>query len=163
MRTLHGHSKQSGRSGVGLVAFLQTKHAHLYFELIHVGVDIKTSKPGLLRKSSHHWTDIISMLTKVNIPCTSHFCSLNRHNSFTPTSMLTIAGQRVSSVNVTNQTFIMKRRPVAPGWRVLRISVAIYMYQSRPFHMNSHGPVLSFMSTYEFWCIGTLVNLYWIP
>ena len=27
-----------------------------------------------------------------------------------------------------------------------------------------HGLLLSFMSTYdEFWCIGTLVNLYWIP
>ena len=37
MQTLHGHSKLSGRSGLGPVTFLQTKHAHLHLELtIHV-------------------------------------------------------------------------------------------------------------------------------
>ena len=28
---------------------------------------------------------------------------------------------------------------------------------------NPHGLLTGFTSTYEFWCIGTLVNLYWIP
>ena len=32
----------------------------------HRVVDIKTSKPGHHQKGSHHWTDIISILTKVN-------------------------------------------------------------------------------------------------
>ena len=61
-------------------------------------------------------------------------------------------------VNVTNQTFIIKHRPVAPGWRVSRSSVAmcIYMYQSRPLCNPTDGFLLSFMSSYELWCIGTL-------
>ena len=29
VQTLHGHSKYSGRSGLGLVTFLQTKHAQV--------------------------------------------------------------------------------------------------------------------------------------
>ena len=45
--------------------------------------DIKTSKPGHLHKD---WTDIIPILTKVNVPALfSHFSSLNGHNSFTVT------------------------------------------------------------------------------
>ena len=32
MQTLHSHSKQLGRSGLGLVTLLQTKHAHEHFE-----------------------------------------------------------------------------------------------------------------------------------
>ena len=31
---MYGHSKQSGRSGLGPVTFLQTKHVHLHLELI---------------------------------------------------------------------------------------------------------------------------------
>ena len=47
---------------------------------------------------------------------------------------LEVLSKLVNLINVTNQTFIMKHRPVAPGWRVSRTSVAmhVYMYQSRP-------------------------------
>ena len=49
-QTLHGHSKQSGRSGLGPNTFLWTEHAHEHFQLIiHLRiVDIKTSKQGHL-------------------------------------------------------------------------------------------------------------------
>ena len=30
---MHGHNKQSGRSGLGLSNFMQTKHAHEHFDL----------------------------------------------------------------------------------------------------------------------------------
>ena len=40
---LHGHEKQSGRSGLGLSNFMQTKPAHEHFDLI-LQVDIKASK-----------------------------------------------------------------------------------------------------------------------
>ena len=40
---VHGHNKQSGRSGLGLSNFMQTKHAHEHFDLT-IHVDIKTSK-----------------------------------------------------------------------------------------------------------------------
>ena len=55
MQTLHGHSKQLGRSGLGPITFLQTKHAHEHFELIIRTlrvVDTKASKPGYLQKAS---------------------------------------------------------------------------------------------------------------
>ena len=42
IKVLHGHNKQSGRSGLGLSNFMQTKHAHEHFDLI-MHVDIKTS------------------------------------------------------------------------------------------------------------------------
>ena len=38
-----GHNKQSGRSGLGLSNFMQTKHTHEHFDLI-IHIDIKTSK-----------------------------------------------------------------------------------------------------------------------
>ena len=31
---LHGHNQQSGRLGLGLSNFMQTKHAHEHFDLI---------------------------------------------------------------------------------------------------------------------------------
>ena len=34
LQTLHCQSEHSGRSGLGPITFLQTKHAHEYFELI---------------------------------------------------------------------------------------------------------------------------------
>ena len=40
--SLHGHNKQSGRSDLGLINFLQTKHAHEHLDLI-IHIDIKTS------------------------------------------------------------------------------------------------------------------------
>ena len=51
-------------------------------------------------------------------------------------------GNAFSSVNVTNQIFIVKHRPLAQGW-----SSYVYMYHN---FCNSHGLVLRFMSTYEF-------------
>ena len=36
MQTLHGHSMQLGRLGLGPFTFLHTKHAHEHFELIIV-------------------------------------------------------------------------------------------------------------------------------
>ena len=38
---------------------------------------------------------------------------------------LEVLSELVNPINVTNQTFIMKHRPVAPGWRVSRTSVAM--------------------------------------
>ena len=68
------------------------------------------------------------------------------------------------AINVTNQIFIMKHSPVAPGWRVSRTSVAMCTCTGVGHNLcNPNGLLLSFMSTYEFWCIGTLVKLYWIP
>ena len=52
----------------------------------------------------------------------------------------------------------LQHRSVAPGWRV-SITVCTCTRVGHNF-CNSHGLVLSFMSTYEFWCICTLVNLY---
>ena len=44
-------------------------------------VDIKTSKPGHLRRASHHWTDIIPITTKVSVP--AGLCTVYRHlNNF---------------------------------------------------------------------------------
>ena len=62
-----------------------------------------------------------------------------------------------SSVNVTNQIFIIKHNPFAPGWRVSRTSVAMGTC-TRVGHnfCNSHGLLLSFMSTYEL----VLMHLY---
>ena len=120
---MYGHSKQSGRSGLDLVTFLQPKHAHLH---AHLGFNntrrvlgIKTSKPGLLRKASHHWTDIIPILTKVNVLSGHGTISVySMHNSFTATSMLPIAGQRV--FNVTNQIFIIKTQACCPRMESLK-------------------------------------------
>ena len=51
MQILHGQSKQSGRSGFGLITFLLTKRAHEHIELIiHVIVELKTSQAGLSPK-----------------------------------------------------------------------------------------------------------------
>ena len=124
MQTLHGHSKKSERSGLGPVTFLQTKHTHLHLDTCRV-VDIKTSKPGLLRKPSHHWTDIIPRLTKVNISpgfCTIYVHSMGIIPSLQQACCLLLANA-FSSVSVTNQIFIMKHRPVAPELRVSRTSV----------------------------------------
>ena len=41
-----------------------------------------------------------------------------------PWSGIHAVSKLVNPVNVTNQTFIMKHRPVAPGWRVSKPSVA---------------------------------------
>ena len=54
----------------------------------------------------------ISVHSKVMIPSLRQACCL----------LLAIA---FTSVNFTNQTFIIKHRPVAPGWRVSRASVAM--------------------------------------
>ena len=66
MQTLHGNSKQSGRSGLGLIILLETTHEH--FELIiHRVADIKLVSQAISEKLSRHWTDIIPTLTKVNV------------------------------------------------------------------------------------------------
>ena len=50
-----------------------------------------------------------------------------------------------------NQTFIMKHRPVAPGWRVSRTSLATCTCTRVDHYLcNPNGLLLSFMSTYEF-------------
>ena len=60
VQTIHGHSKHSGKSGLGLVTFLQTTSAcTLGINNTCRVVDIKTSKPGLLWKASHHWTSFL--------------------------------------------------------------------------------------------------------
>ena len=41
---------------------------------------------------------------------------------------LEVLSELVNPINVTNQTFIMKHRPVAPGWRVSSSSVAMCTY-----------------------------------
>ena len=62
--------------------------------------------------------------------------------------------------NVFNQTFIiymtLQHRPVTPGWRIRGNSVAVCACTRVGYNFcNPHG----LQSTYEFWCIGTLVNL----
>ena len=47
------------------------------------------------------------------------------------------------------------------GWLIWKL---LFWNQCAHFHISGWIPyLLSFMSTYEFWCIGTLVKLYWIP
>ena len=36
-----------------------------------------------------------------------------------------VLSELVNPININNQTFIMKHRPVAPGWRASRNSVAM--------------------------------------
>ena len=57
----------------------------------------------------------------------------------TVSEKLEVLSELVKPINVTNLTFIMKHRPVAPGWRVSRSSVAIciIMYHSRPLLIYS--------------------------
>ena len=108
---MYGHSKQSIRQvrfrpGHFSAARTCTSTCTLGFNntIMWSCTGIKTIKPGLLQKASHHWTDIIPVLTKVNVPSglsTTSVYSMN--NSFTVTSMLPIAGQHI--FNVTNQIF----------------------------------------------------------
>ena len=43
-----------------------------------------------------------------------------------------VLSELTSPINVTNQTFIMRHRPVTPGWRLKNFSSYVYMYQTRP-------------------------------
>ena len=75
----------------------------------------------------------VSLIKKAN----SIFCTIH-----TAISVHSMAGQNaISLVNVTNQIFIMKHRPAAPGWRVSRTSVAMCIYLARGGHnfCNSHA------------------------
>ena len=59
------------------------------------------------------------------------FCCLDQehmHIFFTISDKLEVLSELVNPINVTNQTFIMMQRPMTPGWRVSRTSVAIYVY-----------------------------------
>ena len=69
---------------------MQTKHAHEHFDLI-IHMDIKTSK-----------IENFSIIFDVRL-----FTALIRIHALS------------ELVNVTNQTFIMKHRPVARGWRAM--------------------------------------------
>ena len=57
---LHGHKKQSGRSGLGQSNFMQTKHAHEHFNLkIHVDI-----KPARMRISQVFDTRLFTALIR---------------------------------------------------------------------------------------------------
>ena len=72
---------------------------------------------------------------------------------------LEVLSELVNPINVTNQTFIMKHRPVALGWRVTRTSIALCTCTRVGHNLcNPNELLLSFMSTYELWCIGTLIG-----
>ena len=66
MSSKTGHSKQSGRSGFDQFSADQNMHISTLKYNTRGVVDIKTSKPGHHQKGSHHWTDIIPILPKVN-------------------------------------------------------------------------------------------------
>ena len=120
---LHGHNKQSGRSGLGLSNFMQTKHAHEHFDLI-IHVDIKTS----IRMRISRLFDIRPFTY-----CLDQEYMHARFFFYYLYEKLEVLSELVNPINVTNQTFIMKHRPVAPGWRVSRTSVAMCTCnQSRP-------------------------------
>ena len=69
----------------------------------------------------------------------------------TTAEKLEVLSELVNPINVTNQTFIMKHRPVTPGWTVARTSVAMCTCTGvGRAQFNLHGLLLSFMLTYEF-------------
>ena len=49
----------------------------------------------------------------------------NTYTFFFLSKKLEVLSELVNPANFTNQTFIMRHRPVAPGWRVSRTSVAM--------------------------------------
>ena len=73
------------------------------------------------------------------------------HVFFSISEKLEVLSELVNPISVTNQTFIMKHRPVAPGWRVSRTSVAMCTCTRVGHNLcNPNGLLLSFMSTHEF-------------
>jgi len=71
-----------------------------------------SSDQELQRKRSSNWTHFLPIK---NLDL-GHKGFNRQHISDNPLNMLPIAGQHISSVNVTNQTLIMKHRPVAQNW-----------------------------------------------
>ena len=101
-------------------------------------VDIKTSKPGHHQKGSHHWTDIISILTKVNVFIRiSHYLQpFHRQITFTviETKIQHVADNVGQHVSVTNQTLHNKTQACRPRMESLKnFSSYVYMHQSRPY------------------------------
>ena len=138
MKTLHGHSKQSSRSGFDHFSADQTSTYDT-----HTVLDIKTSKPG------HHQEGIaitgrasFLSLTKVSgfHTISSHFSSFHRQNSFTVqrSNMLVIMlANTFSFINVSNQTFHNETQACRPRMESLKnFSSYVYMYQSRPLFMQ---------------------------
>ena len=78
---------------------------------------------------------------------------------FLSSQKLEILSELVNPINVTDQTFTMQHRPVAPGWRVTRTSVAMCTCTTVRHNLcNPHGLLLSFMSSDAL--VRTLENLY---
>ena len=63
---LQCHNKQSGRSGLGLSNFIQTKHAREHFDLL-IHVDIKSSKNenfSIIQRKTIYFLDQEYMLSR---------------------------------------------------------------------------------------------------
>ena len=149
-----GHSKQSG---LGPVTFLQTtvtdKHAICVAcsktKIVNIGTfqkDCVVAANFLPKLQSFNW-QMFSTVLSANC---GHSCFTFR-NCKTITLLAILVSMQphlanaFSSVNVTDQIFIMKHSPVAPGWRVSRTTVAMCTY-TRVGHnfCDSHGLVPSF-------------------
>ena len=64
----------------------------------------------------------------------------NTCNFFTISEKLEVLSALVNPINVTNQTFIIKRKPVAPGWWVSRSSVAMCTCTRVGLHATQMDP-----------------------
>ena len=121
----------------GQVSADQTCTSAFGINSTHRVVDIKSSKPGFPRKAHHHCTDIIPILKKVNVTsgfCTiySHFSSLYGHNSFTTTSILSIAGQCIFICQCHQPNLYNETRACCPRMESSNnFSSSVYMYRSK--------------------------------
>ena len=130
MQTLHGHSKQSG---LGPVTFLQTKVTDKHAR----GVACSKTKIGNIGTFQKDYTVAANFLTKLqsfNWQMSSTILSANcghivplpsklqNHYSLGYFGIQPHLANAFSSINVTNQIFIIKHNPFAPGWRVSRSS-----------------------------------------
>ena len=152
MQTLHGHSKQS-------CTFLQTKVTDKHVICVACS-KTKIGNLGTFQKDCVVAANFLPKLQSFNrqvsstilsANCGLYLSKLQNHYSLGYFGIQLHLADAFSSVNVINQIFIMKHRPVAPGWRVSRTSVAMCTCIRIGHNFcNSHGLVLSFMSTYEF-------------
>ena len=82
---------------------------------------------------------------------TIYFLDQEHVHVFIISEKLEVLSELVNPINVTNQTFTMKHRPIVPGRRVTRTSVAMCTCTRVGHNLcNANGLMLSFMSTYEF-------------